>query len=123
LAEVDVDLIRDCLDKQLVDRNGCKMGRVDGIVIEVGDGRKPIVTAIQVGAVCQASRLHPGLGRIVRSLSKRWGVVSNDPFRVPWSKVVAGGIEAIAGVDAESTPALAWELWLRKNVINRIPGA
>jgi hypothetical protein len=118
-----VDLVRDCLDQQLVDRHGHKMGRVDGIVIEVGGGRKPTVVGIEVGAVCQARRLHPRLADLVRALSKRCGVVNHDPFRLPWTKVVSGGIEAIAGVDAESTPALAWELWLRKNIIDRLPWA
>lgn len=120
---VDVDLIRDCLDKQVVDRNGHKMGRVDGIVIELGDGRKPNVAAIKIGAVCQADRLHPRIGRLVRSISKRYGVAGHDPFRLPWAKIVSAGTEVIAAVEAEETPAFAWELWLRKNIITRIPGA
>jgi sporulation protein YlmC with PRC-barrel domain len=118
-----MDLIADCLDKQLVDRNGHKMGRVDGIILEVGAGRKPTVSAIAVGAACQAGRLHPRLRKLIGSISKRCGVVTRDPFRLPWSKVVSAGIEVIAGVEAEKTPALAWELWLRKNIIARIPGA
>ncbi len=118
-----MDLVRDCLDKQLVDRHGKKMGRIDGIVIEVGDGLKPKVLAIEIGAVCQAQRLHPKLADLARWVSKRLGVERNDPYRLPWSKVVPAKIEAIAAVEAEHTPALAWELWLRRNVIGRIPGA
>jgi sporulation protein YlmC with PRC-barrel domain len=118
-----MDLVRDCLDKQLVDRNGHKMGRVDGIVIEVGGGRRPTVSAIEVGSVCLASRLSQRFAGLVKTISKRCGVVPKDPFRLPWSKVVSSGIEVIAGVEAEKTPALAWELWLRKNIIARIPGA
>ena len=117
-----MDLIADCLDKQLVDQHGHKMGRVDAIIIEVGDNRTPTVSAIEVGAVCQASRLNPGLGRLIKAISKKCGVVPQDPFRLPWSKAVSGEIEVIAGVEAENTPALAWELWLRKNIIARIPG-
>ena len=118
-----MDLIADCLDKQLVDRHGHKMGRVDGVIIEVGEGRKPTVVGIEVGPICQFSRLHPALRRVVLSISKRFGVATSEPFRLPWSKVVAAEIEVIAGVEAEKTPALAWELWLRKNIIARIPGA
>jgi sporulation protein YlmC with PRC-barrel domain len=118
-----MDLICDCLDKQLVDRNGHKMGRVDAIVIEVGDNRKPGVLGIEVSAACQAARLHPKLRKLVESISKLCGVTHQDPFRLPWSKVVSAGIEVVAAVEAESTPALAWELWLRKNIIARIPGA
>jgi len=118
-----MDLIADCLDKQLVDRHGHKMGRVDGIIIEVSEGRKPTVSGIEVGSVCQFSRLHPALRRMALSISKRYGVATKDPFRLPWSKIVAAGIEVVAAVEAEQTPALAWELWLRKNIIARIPGA
>jgi hypothetical protein len=47
----------------------------------------------------------------------------HDPFRIPWSKVVVSGIDVTIGVEAEKTPALAWELWLRRKIIGRIPGA
>jgi hypothetical protein len=119
----DVNLVRHCLDKQLVDRKGHKMGRVDGIVIEFVRGRRPIVSAIELGSVCQADRLAKGLGRFVKAFSKRSKVAKRDPFRLPWSKLVSSGTEMIAGVDAEETPALAWELWLREHIIGRIPGA
>jgi hypothetical protein len=33
-----MDVIRDVLDNQIVDRNQRKMGKVDGIVIECRDG-------------------------------------------------------------------------------------
>jgi len=118
-----MDLVRDCLDKQLVDRNGHKMGRVDAVVLELERGKQPIVAYIEVGAVSQSERLHRGFGRIVRAISQRWGVAQQDPFRIPWSKLVSAGIEVVAGVDAEKTAAFAWELWLRKKIVSRIPGA
>lgn len=116
-----MDLVRDCLDKQVVDREGHKMGRVDGVVIEVGDGIKPNVVAIEIGSACQASRLHPSVIKLVKLISTWCGVVNHDPFRLPWDKLVCAEIEVIAGVEAEKTPALAWELWLRKNIISRFP--
>jgi sporulation protein YlmC with PRC-barrel domain len=118
-----MDLVRDCLDKQLVDRNGHNMGRVDAVIIELEDGKQPVVAYIEVGAVSQFERLHRGSGRIVKAISKRCGVSQQDPFRISWSKLVSAGIEVIAGVDAEKTPALSWELWLRKKIVSRIPGA
>jgi len=118
-----MDLVRDCLDKQLVDRNGHNMGRVDAVVLQLEKGKQPTVTFIEVGPVCQAERLHRSLGRVAKTISRRWGVTQQDPFRIPWSKLVAAGIEVIADVDAEKTPVLAWELWLRKKVVGRIPGA
>jgi hypothetical protein len=49
--------------------------------------------------------------------------VGHDPFRVPWSKVVVTGVTVTIGLDGQETDALAWERWLRRNVIGRIPGA
>jgi sporulation protein YlmC with PRC-barrel domain len=36
-----MDLVRDLLDKKVVDRNGREMGRVDGIVISIRAGAAP----------------------------------------------------------------------------------
>lgn len=118
-----MELIRDCLDKQLSDRQGRKMGKVDGLVMELEQGVRPRVAFIEVGGVVQARRLHPRLASLVARLSKRFGVDSSDPCRFPWSQVVVSGIDVTVNVDAEETPALAWEKWLRRKVIGRIPGA
>ena len=116
-------LIRDCLDKQLVDRNNHNMGKCDGIVMTLESGRQPQITHIEIGAVTQASRLHRGLGRWVAACAKRWGVAGSDPYRVPWAKIVVTGVTVTVGVDAEECPIMAWEQWLRQNIIGRIPGA
>jgi len=118
-----LDLVRDCLDKQVVDQRGKYMGRVDGLVLEFEPGKQPRVAFIEIGAVAQARRLHPALGRLVQGISKWWNVCSEDPQRIAWSKLVAAAIEVIAAVDAEKEPALAWEKWLRRHIVSRIPGA
>lgn len=118
-----MELIRDCLDKQLIDRNGRKMGKVDGIIILIEEGKPTRVAYIEVGAVTQARRLHRGLAKLITRISKRWRVDPKDPFRIPWSKIVVSGIDVTVNEDAEETPALAWEKWLRKKVVGRIPGA
>src|SRR3954467_13825579 len=118
-----MELMRDCLDKQLIDRNGRKMGKVDGVVMSFEGGKRPRIAFIEVGAVVQARRLHPRLAKWIARLSKRFGVDRSDPFRIPWSKVVVSGIDVTVNVEAEETPALAWEKWLRRKVIGRIPGA
>jgi hypothetical protein len=118
-----MNLARDCLDKQLIDRTNRRMGRVDGIIMELGAGAQPRITHIELGAVTQATRLHPRLGRLVARLARMWGRAANDPYRIPWALVVATGNDVTAGVVAAETDALAWERWLRAHVIGRIPGA
>ena len=52
-----MDLIRDCLDKLLEDSNKRRMGRVDGIILDVEDGRQPRVAYIEVGVKTVMNRL------------------------------------------------------------------
>ena len=118
-----MELVRDCLDKQLVDKHGRPMGRVDGLVFEWAPRKQPRVTKVEIGAVTQWRRVHPSLGRLVDSLRRRVGVVRRDPCRIEWAKAVSSGIEVIADVEAEKSGALDWEIWLRTKVIMKIPGA
>ncbi len=121
-----MDVIRDVLDHQLVDNNQVKMGRVDGIVIELRDGYPPRLAYIEVGLPSLARRLHPRLERWVAALQSKWGARQGESFRIPWSQVRdfnVGGIDIEVDLEAEATPALAWEEWLREHVIKRIPGA
>ncbi len=117
-----MDLIRDVLDNQLVDRNQRKMGKVDGIVVELREEQPPRLTYLETGAATLARRVHPRVQQWVAALEQWWGVKTSDPYRIPWSKVRNIGINVEVDVEAEQTPALAYELWLRNHVIGRIPG-
>ena len=117
-----MDLVRDCLDKQLDDRNKRRMGRVDGLILEIEEGRQPRVAYVEIGVKTLMNRLSKRLGRASGWLMKRFDV-DPDPYRIPWGKVRVGLNKVEADVEAEKTPALEWELWLRKRVIGRIPGA
>lgn len=117
-----MNLVRDCLDKQLDDRFKRRMGRVDGIILEIETGRPPRVAYVEVGVKTLMNRLSSRLGRMVGRVFKRFGIAA-DPYRIPWGKLHVGLNQVTADVEAEKTPALEWELWLRKRVIGRIPGA
>jgi len=117
-----MDLIRDCLDKQIEDRFKRRMGRVDGIILELETGQPPRVAYIELGVVTLMNRLSMRVGKVVARLLKRLDI-SPDPYRIAASKLKVGLNIVHADVEAEKTPALEWELWLRKKVIGRIPGA
>ena len=117
-----MELIRDCLDKQVDDRSKRRMGRVDGIILVLEPDRPPRVAYIELGVTTLVNRLSVRLGSRVARWMRKWGI-SPDPFRIPWGKLKVGLNTVMADVEAEKTPALEWELWLRKNVIGRIPGA
>jgi hypothetical protein len=117
-----MNVIRDCLDKQLEDRNHRRMGRVDGVILELEDNRPPRVAYVEVGVKTLMDRLSLRLGKMVVRLLQRFDIDS-EPYRIPWGKLHVGLNTVQADVEAEKTPALEWELWLRKKVIGRIPGA
>ncbi|MEH1833693.1 MAG: hypothetical protein V7L29_16875 [Nostoc sp.] len=117
-----MDIIRDVLDNQLVDRNQRKMGKVDGVVIELQDGEPPRLAYIEVGVTTLAKRLNPRLAHLVATIASKWGAKQSQPFRIPWSKVRDIGIDVEVDVEAEATPALSYEKWLRDHIIALIPG-
>ena len=117
-----MELIRDCLDKQVVDSDERPMGRVDGIVLEIEPGRPPRVAWIELGVSTIAGRLSSRLARLVNLASKRLKD-HGEPYRIPWNKVRVGLNKVKVDLKAEKTPALEWELWLRTKVIGKIPGA
>ncbi len=117
-----MDLIRDVLDNQIVDRNQRKMGKVDGIVVKLRDDRPPRLTYLETGATTLARRLHPRLHDWVANLASCWGAKQTKSLRIPWEKVRNVGIDVEVDIEAEQTSALAYEIWLREHLIKRIPG-
>lgn len=118
-----MDVVRDVLDNQLIDRRGRKLGKVDGVVMVVRKDAPPRLAYIEVGAGVLARRLGPRLGKLVAAAGRRWGLRRGEPFRIAWAKVKKIGIDVPVDIDAAETPLLAWENWLRERVIRRIPGS
>lgn len=117
-----MDLIRDVLDNQLIDREGRKLGRADGIVAELRDDQPPRLTYIEIGMPTLARRLHPRLEGWVAALQSKWGARQRQSARVPWSTVRDVGINVEIDLDAESSPVLGYENWLKTHLIERIFG-
>ena len=82
-----MDVVRDVLDKSVVDRNGREMGRVDGILLD-GQPDQPIrLAAIVIGPAALGDRLHPALGRFVRRVEKWFGVDQNRPTQIDFADI------------------------------------
>jgi hypothetical protein len=116
-----MDIGRQILDQQLVDRNNLDVGIVDGIVLELRDGAPPRIAALLTGGHILAERLHPAIVRLMRWLTRGWGPRMHEPLRIPWSKVMKIGIDL--KVDIAADEATPWEHWVRDHIIRRIPGA
>jgi hypothetical protein len=111
-----LDLVRDVLDKQLLDAHGRPFGKVDGIVLEVTADAPPRVAALETGAATRLARLPRWLTRPFA----RWTARATTA-RIPRAAVLAVAREVRVGVDATRTPAWRVEAWLAR-VLARIPG-
>ena len=116
-------LVRDVLDKELLDSEEEPMGRVDGLVMHAGKGSQPRVTHITVGGTVPWDRVHPALGRLAKRVAQWWGPRRLEQVRIPWSHVETVGRDIKLDVEAKDTGAIAWEIWIARHIIERIPGS
>jgi sporulation protein YlmC with PRC-barrel domain len=115
-------LVRDVLDKKLIDSDGCEMGRVDGIVLELPSNAPPRMVRLEMGGEILAERVGHWLVRPVRWLSSRFSPRHERIVTIEWSRVKRMGRDLHLDMRADDTEALAWEHWLAEKFIGRIPG-
>jgi hypothetical protein len=118
-----VQVFREILDKQVVDRDECELGRVDGIVVELRADGPPRLARLELGFVPLARRISGRLERVAESMHKRLGIRRSARYGVPWDTVLTVNVHHVkVDVSAEDTPAYDWERWLRTHVVEKIPG-
>ena len=116
-----LDLVHDVIDMQLVDRVGEKMGRVDGVTLELREGEPPRVAELLIGGSVLADRIGRWavlLARVFEAVTRVKPVVTRFPFAVV--QEIASTITL--DVDAKATTALRSEQWLDR-IVCMIPGA
>jgi hypothetical protein len=105
-----MELVRDLLDKRVLDRSRRYVGVIDTIVLEIEGDAPPVVTAVQIGAPALLRRLHPRLAHWGRRLPLT---------ELPMAKIRDAGLD----VDGERhSTLLAIEKWIRARIVERIPG-
>ena len=114
-----LDLVRDVLDKKVVDRYGREMGRVDGLVIEAG-GAAPRVAAIEIGSSTLARRVARFLGRWAAGLERALGIDAGRPLRIPFGAVLDVADHVRVDVAVGDTPGSVVEHALR-DVLGSLP--
>ena len=115
-------VVKDVLDKSVVDRNGREMGRADGIVLAVSDRQAPRLEAILIGPDVLGSRLHPALGRVVSALQRRLGLDAGRPVRVEFGDIETVEPKVRIRMAIGETAAEAVEQRLRSWVL-KLPGS
>jgi hypothetical protein len=114
-----MDVVRDVLDKIVVDRNGREMGRVDGILLDDQPNQPIRLAAIVIGPAALGDRLHPSLGRFVRRIERWCGLDQNRPTHIQFVDIdnVAAKVQVSVTMSDTAVAAVeqclrAWVLWL-----------
>ncbi len=116
-----MQVVREVLDKSVVDRNGREMGRADGIVLALRDGQPPRLDALLIGPVALGERLHPSIGRFVGVLERKLGLDPGRPVRVEFDDIERVEHKVRVRLAVGETAAGAIEQLLRAWV-SKLPG-
>ena len=116
-----VRLVRDVLDKQLLDVTGQNAGKVDGIVLELLPGAPTRVRYVEVGPITLLRRLDRRLGDWFARIDAHFGKGRGTPIRIPISRVMVESPSLRLDLAVDGLPLMALERWLRQHIVARIP--
>jgi hypothetical protein len=116
-----IDLVRDCLDKQLVSPDRRKLGRVDGIVLDIGGRGRPRVAEIHVGVATLAERLPRPLSAWLKYVLQK--LPKPGYVAIEWRHLTIKPKEVLLDSEEHRLEIRRVETWVRKHVVQRIPGA
>lgn len=115
-------LVHDLVDKKILDMDNCEVGRVDGIVLEMPQGRQPRMVRLEMGGEILAIRVAHWLVRPTRWLRESFGPRRSARVKIEWKHVKRMGRDIHLDMSADDTESLAWEHWIAKHIVARIPG-
>jgi sporulation protein YlmC with PRC-barrel domain len=112
-------LVRQVLDKQLVDKDGFKAGKVDDLLLEFPDEGLPEVAAILTGPNSVATLLPGWLDRLTTWIRTAvLGLDRTEPMEVEWSHVTHIDVTVHLDLDREAaglvhSQQIIWKRWLK----------
>ena len=111
----------DLFDRQVLDRDGHPVGKVDDLQVTVDqEAGPPVVEALLIGPQALGKRIGGRLGRAMAGIATRLG---HTPLSIPVDQVQQFGIVVRLRISLNDLPqAGALERWLRNEVVSRIPG-
>ncbi len=112
------------LDRQILDRDGQPVGKVDDVELAVDDNGETYVAALLVGQQALGRRIGGWLGRWMESTARRLAPEPDPaPIRIPFDLVAKVDSAVNLSVRGELLRDPPLETWLREHLIGRIPGA
>ncbi|SFW85922.1 PRC-barrel domain-containing protein [Amycolatopsis australiensis] len=118
--ERPIDLADALLDRQILGEDGTVVGKVDDLDLRP-DGDTFVVDALLVGPEALAGRLGGPVGKLLHRIGR--GFRTGPPQRIPMTAIrrVEPAIVVTTAV-AQATTSPSQE-WLRRRIVDRIPGA
>jgi sporulation protein YlmC with PRC-barrel domain len=121
---VKLDIGFDLLDRQILDRDGRAVGKVDDVELAVAVDGTLSIAALLVGAQAWGRRLGGRLGNIITGLASRLQErTPPGPIRIPIDLVREIGAAVTLSVSRDLLVEEELEAWLREHLIGRIHGA
>ncbi|WFE67632.1 hypothetical protein [Micromonospora sp. WMMD714] len=118
-----MQLGRQLLDRQIVDADGVLLGKVDDVEFAVDDQGLPYVAYLLTGQGALGRRIGGRVGRLLVALADRFAEEPAGPVRIPFGQVARVDSAVRLHVRADALPRPPVETWLRRHLIDRIPGA
>lgn len=111
-------LFRDVMDKELVDCDGHKIGKVDDLVLKLGTGELPAVQAILTGHGASTPLVPAFLGQATQWVEERLLNLPIQPFTVGWEHVTYIDVVVHLDLDREKdgfldTEGAIWNRWIK----------
>jgi hypothetical protein len=113
----------DLLDRQIVDRDGTPVGKVDDVELATAADGALYVAALLTGQQALGARFGGVLGRWITAVAARLDIHRLGPRRIGYDLVATVDSAVHLSVRRDLLPEPALETWLNDHLIGRIPGA
>lgn len=112
-------------DRQIYDRDGAEVGKVDDVELTMPADGPPFVSALLCGPTALGPRIGGRLGRWWTAVGRR--LRPNDdpyPVRIPMDLIERFDRRAVRlSVSSEELPVDRMRIWAREHIVERIPGS
>jgi sporulation protein YlmC with PRC-barrel domain len=112
------------LDRQIVDRDGEMICKVDDVELEIAEDGTAYVTALLTGPAALGPRIGGLVGLAMVAIQRRLHQSGGPgPGRIPIHLVSDVGSAITVSGQVADLPVRGLEDWARTNIVGRIPGA
>lgn len=124
-----MDLGKHVVDKELLDCDGLRAGKVDDLLLEIpeagagGGVAAPVVKAILTGPMALSADMPRMVSRLTRLLYRLLGLARPEPITIGWEHVITIDVVVHLDIDRERAGIMALAEAVDRRFIGRLPGA